>query len=88
MEDLNLVLNIIKSVTPLLLGVMAWYAKGLLTSLKAVEHDINQIKTTIAEQAAHHSGLVERIDKNEERHDKMEAEVNSIGKKVAVLESR
>ena len=88
MTDLNIAFEVRKAVTPIVLAVLAWYAKGLLASVKAVEKDINQIKVTIAEQASHHTGLVERIETNEYRHNSMEARVIRLGEQVAVLEAK
>ena len=87
-NDLMIALDILKAITPFILGGLLWYAKLLLESIRAVEKDINQIKITLAEQITSHSGLIERIEANEKRHEKVHDALELISKQVAVLESK
>jgi uncharacterized protein YoxC len=67
LPSLQIIFELFKAVTPVLIGVVAYMIKNVSTSLRSLEHEINGIKIIIATQVEKHENMTERITKNEQR---------------------
>lgn len=61
MDEFHFALDILKGATPLILAFVAWFLKDMVKTIRKIEVDINDIKTTLATDHERMKNVIEDI---------------------------